>query len=98
MQAGVTNYGVPCGTGTAPDVYARVSAFQTWIMENVGDGPGLGFVKFTSNGTDTDNDFTCIINQNSKDSKWKYSNNLPSTFYLNSLCCAVTLHNKVNQI
>ena len=74
MQAGVTNFGVPCGTGTAPDVYARVSAFQTWIMKEVGDGPGLGFVKFTSNGTDTDNDFTCI-RENSTDSKWKHLNN-----------------------
>ena len=97
MQAGITNFVVPCATGKAPDVYARVSAFQTWIVTGVGDGPGLGFVKFTSNGMDTDNDFTCI-SQNSKDSKWKYSNNLPSTFNLNSLCCAVTLHNKVNQI
>ncbi|XP_031417407.1 chymotrypsin-like protease CTRL-1 [Clupea harengus] len=95
VQAGITNFVVPCATGKAPDVYARVSAFQTWIMKEVGDGPGLGFVKYTSNGMDTDNDFTCNI---TKDSKWTFSNNLPSTFDLNSLCCAVTLHNKVNQI
>ena len=94
MQAGITHFG-SCGSGTGLDIYASVSAFQTWIMKEVGDGPGLGFVKYTSNGMDTDNDFTCNI---TKDSKWTFSNNLPSTFDLNSLCCAVTLHNKVNQI
>ncbi|KAG5262735.1 hypothetical protein AALO_G00278290 [Alosa alosa] len=65
VQAGITNFAVPCGTGRAPDVFARVSAYQSWIMENVEDGPGLGFVKFTSNGTDSDNDFNCT--QQSKD-------------------------------
>ncbi|XP_062382938.1 transmembrane protease serine 9-like [Sardina pilchardus] len=65
VQAGITNFVVPCGTGKAPDVFARVPAYQSWIMENVGAGPGLGFVKFTSNGTDTDNDFSCP--QQSKD-------------------------------
>ena len=73
MQAGITHFG-SCGSGTGLDIYASVSAFQTWIMKEVGDGPGLGFVKFTSNGTDTDNDFTCI-RENSTDSKWKHLNN-----------------------
>ncbi|XP_063076944.1 tryptase-like [Engraulis encrasicolus] len=59
VQAGITNFGIPCGTGSAPDVYARVSAFQTWIMENIGEGPGLGLVTFNSSGIDTDSNFTC---------------------------------------
>ncbi|XP_063078038.1 polyserase-2-like isoform X2 [Engraulis encrasicolus] len=59
VQSGITNFGVPCGTGEAPDVYARVSAFQTWIMKNVGEGPGLGLVTFNSSGIDTDSSFIC---------------------------------------
>lgn len=70
MQAGITNFVVPCGTGKAPDVYARVSAYESWIVANVGKGPGLGFVNFTSSGKDSDNDFNCT--KNSADSKWKY--------------------------
>ncbi|KAL2078506.1 hypothetical protein ACEWY4_026191 [Coilia grayii] len=67
VQAGITNFGVPCGTGMAPDVYARVSAYQEWITENVGEGPGLGLVTFNSSGVDTDNDFICDTAQNSTD-------------------------------
>ncbi|XP_026133415.1 uncharacterized protein LOC113112189 [Carassius auratus] len=56
ILAGVTN--PSCGTGIAPDIYARVSKFQNWIMENV-NGTDIGFVTFTSDGEDKDSNFLC---------------------------------------
>ncbi|XP_059387706.1 uncharacterized protein LOC132121957 [Carassius carassius] len=56
ILAGVTN--PSCGTGIAPDIYARVSKFQNWIMENV-NGTDIGFLTFTSDGEDKDSIFLC---------------------------------------
>lgn len=64
IQAGITSYGVPCALAGFPEVYARVSEFQEWIMDQVG-GANVGFVTFTSSGTDPDNDFVCRSNTNS---------------------------------
>uniref|UniRef100_A0A8C1XRN5 Uncharacterized protein n=1 Tax=Cyprinus carpio TaxID=7962 RepID=A0A8C1XRN5_CYPCA len=57
ILAGVTNPS-SCGTGIAPDIYARVSKFQNWIMENVNE-TDIGFVTFTSDGEDKDSSFLC---------------------------------------
>ncbi|XP_077080767.1 transmembrane protease serine 9-like [Siphateles boraxobius] len=57
ILAGVTSFGIPCSTGI-PDVYARVSEFQNWILENV-NGLDIGFVTFKSDGEDMDNSFLC---------------------------------------
>ncbi len=56
ILAGVTNF--ICGTGSAPDSYARVSKFQNWILENV-NGSDIEFVTFTSDGEDKDSSFLC---------------------------------------
>ncbi|XP_033466994.1 chymotrypsin-like protease CTRL-1 [Epinephelus lanceolatus] len=58
IQAGITNFGVPCALGDFPEVYARVSEFQDWIMEQVA-GSNVNFVSFTSSGTDPDDSFVC---------------------------------------
>ncbi|XP_043110255.1 uncharacterized protein LOC122355756 [Puntigrus tetrazona] len=57
ILAGVTNPS-SCGTGNAPDSYARVSSYQNWIMKNV-NGTDIGFVTFTSDGEDKDSSFLC---------------------------------------
>ncbi|XP_074519867.1 LOW QUALITY PROTEIN: chymotrypsin-like protease CTRL-1 [Halichoeres trimaculatus] len=58
IQAGVTSYGVPCALAGFPEVYARVSEFQTWITDNVA-GANVSFVTYTSSGTDPDESFVC---------------------------------------
>ncbi|XP_062416094.1 LOW QUALITY PROTEIN: chymotrypsin-like protease CTRL-1 [Pungitius pungitius] len=58
IQAGITSFGVPCARAGFPEVYARVSQFQTWITDQVG-GANVGFVTFVSNGTNADNNFVC---------------------------------------
>ncbi|XP_059386124.1 testisin [Carassius carassius] len=58
ILAGVTNFGIPCATGIAPDSYARVSKFQNWILENV-NGSDIGFVTFSFDGEDKDSSFLC---------------------------------------
>ncbi|XP_042363818.1 chymotrypsin-like protease CTRL-1 [Plectropomus leopardus] len=58
VQAGTTSFGVPCALADFPEVFARVSEFQTWIMDQVA-GAKVGFVTFTSSGTDPDNSFVC---------------------------------------
>ncbi|XP_077959764.1 chymotrypsin-like protease CTRL-1 [Gasterosteus aculeatus] len=58
IQAGITSFGVPCARAGFPEVYARVSQFQTWITEQVA-GATVSFVTFRSNGTDADNSFVC---------------------------------------
>ncbi|XP_043089103.1 testisin-like, partial [Puntigrus tetrazona] len=57
ILAGVTSPS-SCGTGNAPDSYARVSSYQNWIMKNV-NGTDIGFVTFTSDGEDKDSSFLC---------------------------------------
>ncbi|KAK2820328.1 hypothetical protein Q5P01_023287 [Channa striata] len=60
IQAGITSFGVPCAQAGFPEVYARVSQFQTWIINHV-DGANVNFVTYTSNGTDQDSSFVCRI-------------------------------------
>ncbi|XP_036429191.1 serine protease 28 isoform X1 [Colossoma macropomum] len=57
VQAGITSFGVPCAVGF-PEVFARVSEFQTWITQNTA-GSSVGFVTFSSTGTDTDSSYVC---------------------------------------
>uniref|UniRef100_A0A3Q0S8E6 Peptidase S1 domain-containing protein n=1 Tax=Amphilophus citrinellus TaxID=61819 RepID=A0A3Q0S8E6_AMPCI len=58
IQAGITSFGIPCAQAGFPEVYARVSEFQTWITDQVG-GANASFVTFTSSGTDQDSSFVC---------------------------------------
>ncbi|XP_067286739.1 uncharacterized protein [Pseudorasbora parva] len=58
ILAGVPNLGISCFTGFSHDSYARVSKFQSWILENV-NGSDIGFVTFKSNGKDKDSSFLC---------------------------------------
>ncbi|XP_056325914.1 uncharacterized protein si:dkey-32n7.7 [Danio aesculapii] len=57
ILAGVTNFGF-CGTGVAPDIYSRVSKFQSWILNNVNESD-IGFATFKSDGKDKDSSFLC---------------------------------------
>ncbi|XP_037610760.1 tryptase isoform X1 [Sebastes umbrosus] len=58
IQAGITSFGVPCALKGFPEVFARVSEFQTWITAQVA-GAKVGFVTVTPSGTDSDNSFRC---------------------------------------
>ncbi|XP_042363894.1 testisin isoform X2 [Plectropomus leopardus] len=58
VHAGITSFGEPCALGNVPDVFTRVSEFQTWIMDQVA-GAKVSFVTFTSIGTDPDDGFVC---------------------------------------
>lgn len=58
IQAGITSFGVPCATGTYPEVYARVSEYQEWITTQV-SATVVNFVTFNSTGTDPDSSFVC---------------------------------------
>lgn len=61
IQAGITSFGVPCARAGFPEVYARVSEFQTWITDQVA-GSSVGFVAFTSTGANVDSSFQCRAN------------------------------------
>lgn len=50
IQAGITSFGVPCARPGNPEVYARVSEFEQWIIDNVA-GTNVSFVLFSSNST-----------------------------------------------
>ncbi|XP_060951376.1 testisin [Limanda limanda] len=67
VQAGITSFGIPCATAGYPEVYGRVSEFQGWIREQVA-GASVGFVTYTSNGTDQDSSFECSSNGTSSSS------------------------------
>ncbi|XP_075948894.1 chymotrypsin-like protease CTRL-1 [Anarhichas minor] len=58
IQGGITSFGVPCARAGFPEVYAQVSQFQTWILDQVA-GAKVSFVTFSSSGTDEDNSFMC---------------------------------------
>lgn len=58
VQAGLASFGVPCALAGFPEVFARVSEFQSWIVDQVA-GANVSFVTFTSNGTDPDSSFVC---------------------------------------
>ncbi|KAF7659526.1 hypothetical protein LDENG_00295870 [Lucifuga dentata] len=60
IQAGITSFGVPCAI-SIPEVYARVSEFQTWIEGHVPDAP---FVTYNSTGIDQDSSFVCHASGN----------------------------------
>uniref|UniRef100_A0A8C6UNI5 Peptidase S1 domain-containing protein n=1 Tax=Neogobius melanostomus TaxID=47308 RepID=A0A8C6UNI5_9GOBI len=59
IQAGIASFGVPCAIGF-PEVFARVSYFQLWIMNQTG-GTNVSFVESTSSGTDPDSSFVCSV-------------------------------------
>ncbi|KAG7227830.1 hypothetical protein INR49_013624 [Caranx melampygus] len=61
IQAGITSFGVPCALAGLPEVYARVSEFQTWITDQVA-GSSVGFVTFNSTGANVDSSFQCRAN------------------------------------
>lgn len=58
IQAGVAIFGSRCDRPDYPEVYSRVSEFQTWIKDEV-VGARVGFKTFTSNGTDPGDSFVC---------------------------------------
>ncbi|XP_059181311.1 chymotrypsin-like protease CTRL-1 [Centropristis striata] len=61
IQAGITAFTVPCAVANFPAGYARVSEFQSWIMDQVG-GANVSFVTYNSTGTDQDDSFVCRTN------------------------------------
>ncbi|XDV45088.1 hypothetical protein PO909_013246 [Leuciscus waleckii] len=58
VQAGISSFGTSlgCAIKDYPEVFSRVSEFNTWVTENV-EGAAIGLVTFTSKGTD--GSFTC---------------------------------------
>uniref|UniRef100_A0A8C5EC84 Mast cell tryptase-like n=1 Tax=Gouania willdenowi TaxID=441366 RepID=A0A8C5EC84_GOUWI len=63
IQAGIASFGIPCAKNSFPEVFARVSEFQTWITEQV-TAANVNFVTYTSTGVDTDSSFRCPLTVN----------------------------------
>ncbi|XP_072549128.1 prostasin-like [Salminus brasiliensis] len=58
IQAGIGSFNFECGRENYPDVYTRVSYYQTWITERISNNTP-GFVMFNSNGIDGDLSESC---------------------------------------
>lgn len=59
IQAGITSFVVPCATGY-PDVYTRVSEYQTWILDKVADA-SVGFVVFNGKVASSELSLSVIV-------------------------------------
>ncbi|XP_077482265.1 uncharacterized protein LOC144092954 [Stigmatopora argus] len=58
IQSGIANSGFGCGQPNRPNVYSRVSQYQSWIdLHIIHDKPG--FVQFNSNEQDADINYVC---------------------------------------
>ncbi|KAK7919661.1 hypothetical protein WMY93_010945 [Mugilogobius chulae] len=71
IQAGISSFGIPCALGI-PEVFARVSKFQTWITSYIA-ATNVSFVEFKSNGTDPDNSFVCSTTSSNRAPSCKQS-------------------------
>ncbi|XP_056286194.1 tryptase-like [Pseudoliparis swirei] len=58
IQSGIVSLEISCAQAGFPEVYARVSQFQTWIMDQV-PAANVSFLTYASKGTDEDNNFVC---------------------------------------
>ncbi|XP_022617030.1 trypsin II-P29-like [Seriola dumerili] len=58
VQSGVVSFGDGCARPKSPGAYARVSQYEEWI-KNVTSSNKPSFVTFTSEGADSDSNFTC---------------------------------------
>ncbi|XP_055360546.1 transmembrane protease serine 9-like [Betta splendens] len=60
VQAGISSFAPqPCALAGYPSVFARVSAFQLWITNQV-SAANVGFVTFTSSGINQDDSVVCL--------------------------------------